>query len=70
MYEDAAMESDLFYEDDWDGYDDRWYDEAEYADEFYDDEPDLDFAFEFDSAMASAGWGTDEDYGYFGGEDY
>jgi hypothetical protein len=23
-----------------------------------------------DSAMESAGWGTDEDYGYFGGEDY
>lgn len=21
-------------------------------------------------ALAGAGWGTDEDYGYFGGEDY
>jgi hypothetical protein len=21
-------------------------------------------------ALASAGWGTDEDYGYYGGEDY
>jgi len=21
-------------------------------------------------ALASAGWGTDEDYGYFGGDDY
>ena len=25
---------------------------------------------DFDSGMASAGFGTDEDYGYFGGEDY
>ena len=25
---------------------------------------------DFDSAMASAGFGTDEDYGCFGGEDY
>ena len=25
---------------------------------------------DFDSGMASAGFGTDEDYGYYGGEDY
>ena len=25
---------------------------------------------DFDSAMTSAGFGTDEDYGHFGGEDY
>ncbi len=35
-------------------------------DEDYDDSMDGDH----DSAMASAGWGTDEDYGYFGGEEY
>ena len=35
------------------------------ADDYF-DEPDLDFGFEFDSAMASVGWGTDEDYGYYG----
>lgn len=23
-----------------------------------------------DSAMESCGWGTDEDYGYYGGDDY
>jgi hypothetical protein len=34
-----------------------------------DEEPILDEQFEFESAMASAGWGTDEDYGYFGGDD-
>lgn len=38
-----------------------WYD-----DEDYDDSMDGDW----DSGMTSAGWGTDEDYGYFGGEDY
>lgn len=48
------------YEDDYDPY--------EYADD-YDYEPDLDFGFECDSALASAGWGTDEDYGYYGDED-
>lgn len=31
-----------------------------------DDEPVLDFGFEHDSAMTSAGWGTDEDYGFYG----
>ena len=34
-------------------------------DDYYDDSMDGDH----DSAMESAGWGTDEDYGYFG-EDY
>jgi len=32
-------------------------------------EPDLDAQFEHDSQMESIGWGTDEDYGYYG-EDY
>lgn len=31
-------------------------------------EPDLDWQFEFDSSMTSAGWGTEEDYGYYGDE--
>jgi hypothetical protein len=39
--------------------------QAEY-DDFYDDSMDGDH----ESGLASAGWGTDEDYGYFGGEDY
>jgi hypothetical protein len=33
-------------------------------DDYYDDSMDGDH----DSSMASAGWGTDEDYGYFGDE--
>jgi hypothetical protein len=32
-------------------------------------EPSDDMDGDFDSAMASAGHGTDEDYGYFGGGD-
>lgn len=48
------------------------YDEDDFDignDDYFDDEPDLDFGFECDSAFASAGLGTDEDYGYFGGDD-
>lgn len=41
-------------------------------DEEYIPEPDYDDSMDgdHDSAMASAGWGTDEDYGYFGGDEY
>jgi hypothetical protein len=42
------------------GYEDDWDDDYE-----YDDDMDGDW----DSGMTSAGWGTDEDYGYYG-EDY
>jgi len=62
---------DDFYGDDLDGDEliDQW-DDADH----YDDSMDGDH----DSAMTSCGWGTDEDYGYFGendddsfyGEDY
>jgi hypothetical protein len=34
--------------------------------EYYDDSMDGDH----DSAMTSAGWGTDEDYGYFGSDEW
>ena len=36
----------------------------------YGDDMDESMDGDFDSAMASAGFGTDEDYGCFGGEDY
>lgn len=39
-----------------------YYEDDEYYDEDYDDSMDGDW----DSGMASAGWGTDEDYGYYG----
>ena len=45
---------------------DAYYDEDCYVeDDYYDDSMDGDF----DSAMRDAGFGTDEDYGYYG-EDY
>tara|TARA_R100000008_G_scaffold48354_1_gene28737 strand:- start:72 stop:404 length:333 start_codon:yes stop_codon:yes gene_type:complete len=36
----------------------------------YGDDMDESMDGDFDSAMTSAGFGTDEDYGCFGGEDY
>ena len=78
---DNAMEDDMNYDDYndfndgvdaddrtndyWAGDDDLNRDDF---DDLYDDSMDGDH----DSAMESAGWGTDEDYGYFGdyGEDY
>jgi hypothetical protein len=44
-------------------YDDDCNDDFEFD---FDDEPWLDESFEIESAFASAGWGTDEDYGYYG----
>lgn len=31
-----------------------------------DSEPEMSFQYEHDSSMTSVGWGTDEDYGYYG----
>ena len=39
-------------------------------DEEWDDSYDDSMDGDFDSAMRDAGFGTDEDYGYFGGEDW
>jgi hypothetical protein len=64
-YEDDEMSTDTNYDDyndfygenlDYDDYDN------ETDDDLYDDSMDGDH----DSAMESAGWGTDEDYGYYG----
>jgi hypothetical protein len=61
-------------------YDDDFYNNTKHDPDFYDtvdnvvdeDEDDYDDSMDgdHDSAMRDAGWGTDEDYGYFGGEDY
>lgn len=48
---------DSFYEDDL-----ELNDHEDDFDDYYDDSMDGDH----DSAMTSAGWGTDEDYGYYG----
>ena len=55
--------------------DDPRYDEEGYLldgyEQDYDDDYDYDDSMDgdFDSAMESAGFGTDEDYGYYGGMD-
>jgi hypothetical protein len=51
---DNALEDDMNYDDHNDFYED--------ADDSYDDSMDGDH----DSALSSAGWGTDEDYGHYG----
>jgi hypothetical protein len=75
---DNAMEDDMNYDDhndfwglpenELDEIRDQMNEDEGYDDDDYDDSMDGDH----DSAMESAGWGTDEDYGYFGdyGEDY
>lgn len=46
-------------------------DENDEEDDWYDDDAGMDYMDgDFDSAMRDAGHGTDEDYGYYGGEDY
>lgn len=60
---------DHYYPDPDSAYEDQFHSEdAEYYDteEVYGDEYDDDMDGDHDSAMASAGWGTDEDYGYYG----
>ena len=69
---DPCYDPDNSYEDDmnYDDYNDFHYGEVEADDledcweEDYDDSMDGDF----DSAMRDAGFGTDEDYGFFGGD--
>lgn len=43
---------------------------AETEDDEPGDQPDESMDGDFDSGMASAGFGTDEDYGYYGDEEY
>ena len=67
---DPLYDPDNSYEDDDmiiqdDDFRDEWYDDIEDIDDRYDDSMDGDH----DSAMRDAGFGTDEDYDYYG-EDY
>jgi hypothetical protein len=76
---DNALEDDMNYDyyNDFNemvegGADDFWYGEVE-ADELedsWDDSYDDSMDGDFDSTMRDCGFGTDEDYGYYGGEDY
>ena len=63
--EDNTYEEDVIYDDYNDFYREDEIEEDDAWDDSYDDSMDGDF----DSAMRDAGWGTDEDYGYYG-EDY
>lgn len=53
----------------YDDHDDFYGESADYSDYNDDDDYDDSMDGDHDSAMESAGWGTDEDYGYYG-EDY
>ena len=78
---DPLFDADNVYDDDFElPSDDRNYDDSndfyledsDEEDEDYDawdDSYDDSMDGDFDSAMRDAGWGTDEDYGYYG-EDY
>lgn len=75
---DNSFEDDMNYDDhndfyqECENYNDYYIDENEVDeddDDFYDDDYDDSMDGDHDSAMESAGWGTDEDYGYYG-EDY
>ena len=63
---DPCYDPDNSYEDDmnynYDDFCDFNDDYESHRDDYYDDSMDGDH----DSAMTSCGWGTDEDYGYFG----
>jgi hypothetical protein len=65
---DPLFDPDNAYEDD--NYDDHndFYSENE-EDDAWDDDMDDSMDGDFDSAMRDAGFGTDEDYGFYG-EDY
>jgi len=47
---------------------DEEYQELDFEEDFYDDYDDMDG--DHVSALRDAGFGTDEDYGYFGGDEY
>ena len=47
-----------------------WGDYGDYAEDMWsDDDHDIDAVAADANTLASAGWGTDEDYGYMGAED-
>lgn len=79
LYDDEEFDMDI--DSNYDDHDDFYGESADYSDynddRDFDDENSGEVDWEYndsmdgdhDSAMESAGWGTDEDYGYYG-EDY
>jgi hypothetical protein len=76
-YDEDSMASN-FTDYHYDYHDDFYSDDSDHDDDDRDDCYDDSMDGDHDSAMTSCGWGTDEDYGYFGendddsfyGEDY
>ena len=55
----------------WDVEDSNYDDHDDFFEDFEEEDEDESMDGDFDSAMRDAGFGTDEDYGYYGdGEDY
>lgn len=67
MYFNEPSESDVpFIEYLYDDHNDFFDEDTEEAEDDWDDSVDDSMDGDFDSAMRDAGWGTDEDYGYYG----
>ena len=69
---DPLFDPENSYEDDEMDHEDFYYDEDISADDvenMWDEDYDDSMDGDHDSAMTSCGWGTDEDYGYFGEDD-
>jgi hypothetical protein len=69
MNYDGSIGSDREYDDDLIGGDSDLWDEYDADDDEYDDGDPGWADGDHDSAMTSIGWGTDEDYGYYGEDD-
>lgn len=59
LYDENVLDLEDYDDDDYPDYDDD-----DGLDDFYDYDDSMDG--DHDSAMRDAGWGTDEDYGYYG----
>lgn len=69
MYEVEKNRFQSMFDDEIEELEDGQYNEDAYADGWDADDYDDSMDGDFDSAMRDCGWGTDEDYGYYG-EDY
>lgn len=68
---DPLFDPENSYEDDmnYDDYNDFYEGENETTDESWADDYDDSMDGDHESGLASCGWGTDEDYGYYGDDD-
>ena len=67
FYDDADQKMERNWDDvSADDLEDNWDEDDEEAEDDWDDSIDDSMDGDHESALASAGWGTDEDYGYYG----